>query len=51
MQLSFAIAPGTNVALLNMMLYYIVKENLQDKNFIAARTEGYDEFKKAYFEA
>ncbi|MBI5858292.1 MAG: formate dehydrogenase subunit alpha [Sphingobacteriales bacterium] len=38
--------PGTNVALLNMMLYYIIKENLEDKDFIAARTEGYDEFKQ-----
>jgi formate dehydrogenase major subunit len=38
--------PGTNVAMLNLMLYYIIKENLEDKDFIAARTEGYDEFKK-----
>ncbi|HMQ08900.1 MAG TPA: molybdopterin-dependent oxidoreductase, partial [Saprospiraceae bacterium] len=38
--------PGTNVALLNMMLYYIIAEGLEDKNFIAHRTEGYEEFKK-----
>ncbi|MCB0525251.1 MAG: formate dehydrogenase subunit alpha [Lewinellaceae bacterium] len=38
--------PGTNVALLNMMLYYIMAEGLEDKNFIEARTEGYDEFMK-----
>lgn len=25
-----------------MMLYYILKEGLEDKNFIAGRTEGYD---------
>lgn len=37
--------PGTNVALLNMMLYYIISENLEDKDFIAARTEGYEDFK------
>ena len=36
--------PGTNVAVLNMMLYYIIKENLMDKDFIAKRTEGFDEF-------
>lgn len=38
--------PGTNVALLNMFLHYIVKEGLEDKDFIANRTEGYDEFRK-----
>ena len=38
--------PGTNVALLNMMLYYIVKEGLEDEEFIASRTEGYEDFKK-----
>lgn len=37
--------PGTNVALLNMMLYYIISEGLEDKNFIESRTEGYEEFK------
>ena len=37
--------PGTNVALLNMMLYYIISEGLEDKQFIENRTEGYDEFK------
>lgn len=36
--------PGTNVALLNMMLYYIVDEGLADDKFIADRTEGYDDF-------
>ncbi len=36
--------PGTNVALLNMMLYYIVEEGLADDKFIADRTEGYDDF-------
>ena len=37
--------PGTNVALLNMMLYYIIKENLADQDFVDNRCEGYDEFK------
>jgi len=38
--------PGTNVALLNMMLYYIASSGLEAKEFIANRTEGYEEFKK-----
>lgn len=38
--------PGTNVALLNMMLYYIITEGLEDENFIKNRTEGYDEMKE-----
>jgi formate dehydrogenase major subunit len=37
--------PGTNVAMLNMLLYYIISEGLEAKEFINARTEGYDEFK------
>ena len=36
--------PGTNVALLNMMMYYIVKEDLVDATFVETRTEGYDDF-------
>ncbi len=38
--------PGTNVALLNMMLYYIISENLEDEEFIRNRTEGYEEMKQ-----
>ncbi len=38
--------PGTNVAMLNMLLFYIVTEELEDKNFIDTRTEGYEDFKK-----
>ncbi len=38
--------PGTNVALLNMMLYYIISEGLEDKDFIERRTEGYEDLKK-----
>ncbi len=38
--------PGTNVALLNMMLYFIISEGWEDESFIKARTEGYEEFKE-----
>ncbi len=38
--------PGTNVALLNMMLFYIISEGLEDKKFIEGRCEGYPEFKE-----
>lgn len=37
--------PGTNVALLNMMLYFIMQEGLEDKQFIENRTEGYEDFR------
>ena len=40
-----ALRPGTNVALLNMMMYYIVTEGLVDANFITKRTEGFKAFK------
>ncbi len=39
--------PGTNVAVLNMMMYYIIKEGLVDEGFVEGRTEGYDDFCKA----
>ncbi len=38
--------PGTNVAILNMMLYYIMTEDIEDKQFIQNRTEGYEDFKQ-----
>lgn len=37
--------PGTNVALLNMMMYYIVSEGLVDQSFVNNRTEGFEDFK------
>lgn len=37
--------PGTNVALLNMMMFYIIEEGLEDKKFIASRCEGFEEMK------
>ncbi len=39
--------PGTNVALLNMMMHYIVKEGLADTDFIERRTEGYEVFSES----
>lgn len=36
--------PGTNVAVLNMMMYYIVTEGLVDQKFVDKRTEGYQDF-------
>lgn len=38
--------PGTNVAMMNMLLYYIISEGLEDAEFIKNRTEGYEEFKQ-----
>ncbi len=37
---------GTDVALLNGMMHVIIKEGLANKDFIARRTENYDEFAK-----
>lgn len=41
-----ALKPGTNVALLNMMIYFIIQEGLVDDTFIDQRTEGYKQFKE-----
>jgi formate dehydrogenase alpha subunit len=38
--------PGTDVALLNGLLNIIILENLVDTEFIAGRTEGFEEVKK-----
>lgn len=38
--------PGTNVALLNMMLYFIISEGLEDIDFIKSRCEGYEDLKQ-----
>ncbi|MCB0763055.1 MAG: molybdopterin-dependent oxidoreductase, partial [Flavobacteriales bacterium] len=38
--------PGTNVALMNMMLYWVLADGLEDKNFISSRLEGYEEFRE-----
>ena len=39
-----ALRPGTNVAVLNMMMYYIINEGLADSRFVDTRTEGYNDF-------
>ncbi len=39
------IKPGTNLALLNGLLHVIIKEDLFDKEFVAERTEGFEELK------
>lgn len=41
------IKPGTNAALLNGMMHVIIKENLQDKEFIQGKTENYQELEEA----
>jgi len=39
--------PGTNVAVLNMMAYFIIEADLVDNEFIQTRTEEYQSYKKA----
>lgn len=41
------IQPGTDVALINAMLHVIINEGLVDSEFIASRTENFDEVKAA----
>jgi len=38
---------GTDVALLNAMAHVILAEGLEDRKFIAERTEGFDDLRKA----
>jgi len=40
------INPGTNIALINGMMNVILEEGLQDKEFIAERTENFEELEK-----
>ncbi|MBN1234715.1 MAG: formate dehydrogenase subunit alpha [Methanotrichaceae archaeon] len=42
--------PGTNIALLNAMMNVILKEGLEDSDFIASRTEDFEEFRKVVME-
>lgn len=37
--------PGTDIALINGLMYIILKMGWEDKGFIEKRTEGFDEFK------
>ncbi len=39
--------PGTDIALINAMINFIIGENLHDKEFIEKRTEGFNELKEA----
>lgn len=39
--------PGTNVAMLNMLFYYIIKNSLVAQAFIENRTEGFEDFKQS----
>jgi formate dehydrogenase major subunit len=38
--------PSTHIALINSMMYWIIKEGGQDKEFIEKRTKGFDDLKK-----
>ena len=38
--------PGTNVAILNMLMHYIIKEDLVDKDFISKYTTQFDKLKE-----
>jgi formate dehydrogenase alpha subunit len=38
--------PGTDVAWMNGMMHVIIKEKLYDREYVAARTEGFEELKK-----
>lgn len=40
------IKPGTDIALLNAFAHVILKEDLWDKEFVAARTENFEAFEK-----
>jgi anaerobic selenocysteine-containing dehydrogenase len=44
-----AIRPGTDMALALGMIHYILKHHLEDKQFLAEKTEGFAEFKKELF--
>ncbi len=38
--------PSTHIALANSMMYWIIKEGLEDKEFIKKRTKGFEDLKK-----
>ncbi|MGD0534276.1 MAG: formate dehydrogenase subunit alpha [Methanoregula sp.] len=38
--------PSTHIALANSMMYWIIKENKQNKEFIEKRTKGFEDLKK-----
>lgn len=45
--LHLQLRPGSNVALLTLMAHYIVAEGWVNEPFVAARTEGFEEFRAA----
>jgi len=38
--------PSTHIALANSMMYWIIKEGIEDKEFIEKRTKGFEDLKK-----
>jgi len=42
--------PGTDIALLNGIMHVLISEELYDKQFVAGRTEGFEEFKAKVLE-
>ena len=42
--------PGTNIAVLDMMQHFIVKEGLEDKLFIEEKTEAFEDFRRRILE-
>ena len=46
-RIHLALRPGSNVALLDMLIYYIIKEGLVDNEFVNQRTEGFDKFRQS----
>lgn len=45
-QLHLQLTPGTDLALANSMLHVALDENLIDREYIAARTEGFDDLQR-----
>ncbi len=43
--------PGTNIAMLNMFAYYMIKNNWLDHEFITDRTTGFEEFREKILKA
>ncbi len=41
-----AFKPGSDVSLLNAMIYTIIEEELYDKQYVSSMTEGFEELKK-----
>lgn len=45
-EIHLQLKPGTNVAFANGMMHIILEEGLEDKEFINARTEGFEELRR-----